>query len=80
VALQYLKRSYRKKGNRHLSSVYCDRTRRNVFKLEERFSLEIRKTFSNDKVAEALEHFTECTERWWIPCPWRHPRSGWTGL
>ena len=23
---------------------------------------------------------TGCAERWWMPRPWRHSRSGWTGL
>jgi len=23
---------------------------------------------------------TGCPEGWWMPCPWRHSRSGWRGL
>jgi len=25
-------------------------------------------------------HTGFCPERWWMSHPWRHPRSGWTGL
>ena len=42
AAFQYLKRSYRKEGDRLFSRVCCDRTRGNGFKCREgRFRLEI---------------------------------------
>jgi len=31
AAFQYFKRAYKKDGDRHFSSVYCDRTRGNGF-------------------------------------------------
>ena len=44
AACQYLKRSYRKEGNRLFSRVCGDRTRRNGFKFKQgRFRLDIRK-------------------------------------
>ena len=24
-----------------------------------------------------VRHCTGCPERWWVPHPWRQPRSGW---
>jgi len=51
VAFHYLKRSYRKEGDRPFSSVCGDRTRGNDFKLKEgRFRLHIRKKYFTVKV------------------------------
>ena len=42
---QYLKRSFKKEGDRLFSRVCCDRTRRNSLKQkQEKFRLDIRKT------------------------------------
>jgi len=47
VAFQYLKGAYRKDGENLFSKACSDRTRSNGFKLrEDRFSLDIRKKFS----------------------------------
>ena len=44
VALQYLKRSYRKEGDVIFCRICCNRTRGNAFKLiDSRFRLDIRK-------------------------------------
>lgn len=44
VQIQYLKGGFKKEGNRLFSRLYCDRTRRNGFKLKEgRFRLDIKK-------------------------------------
>ena len=54
AAFQYLKKGY-KKGDRLFSSVCCDRTRENGFKLKDRrFRLVIRKKLFYDKGSEAL--------------------------
>ena len=46
AAFQYLKRAYKKDGDRLFSRACCDRTRGNGFKLKEgRFRLDIRKKF-----------------------------------
>jgi len=46
VAFQYLKRPYKKDGERLFSRACCDRTRGNIFKLKEgRFRLDITKKF-----------------------------------
>jgi len=51
LACQYLKRSYRKGGNRLFSRICGDRARRNGFKLKERrFRLDIRKKSSTVRV------------------------------
>ena len=51
MAFQYLKRSYRKEGDRLFSKVWGDRTRGKGFKLKEcRFRLDIRKKSSTVKV------------------------------
>ncbi|KAK4828168.1 hypothetical protein QYF61_024417 [Mycteria americana] len=45
-AFQYLKRAYKKDGDRLFTKAYSDRTSGNVFKLKEgRFKLDIRKKF-----------------------------------
>ena len=63
---------------RAIYRVFCDRKRGNGFKLKkERFSQDIRKKFFYNKSGEAL---IGCPEMWWMPHPWRHSRSGWTGL
>ena len=47
MAFQCLKGSYRKEGDRLFSSICCDRTRGNGFRLKEgRFRLGIRKFFT----------------------------------
>lgn len=45
VDFQYLKWCYKKERGRFFSKVCCDRTRRNDFKLKERFRLDKRKMF-----------------------------------
>jgi len=27
-----------------------------------------------------VKHWTGWPERWWMPYPWKHSRSGWMGL
>jgi len=47
VTFQYLKRGSKKEGDRLCSRAYCERTRRNGFKLKEgKFRLGIRKFFA----------------------------------
>ena len=68
--------SYRRKGQT-LSSVCCNRTRGNGFKLKEgRFRLDVRKRFYTLRM---MRTGTGCPERWWMSCPWRHSKSGWKG-
>ena len=75
---QYLKADCKKEGDRLFRRICCDRTRRNCFKLKEgRFRLDIRKKFITLRV---VKHWVSCPERWWMPHPWLHSRSGWTGL
>ena len=46
MAFHYLKEDHNKEGDRLFSSIYCDRTRGNGFKLKEvRFKLDVRKFF-----------------------------------
>jgi len=53
ATFQYLKRAYRKDGENLFSSVCCDRTRTNGFKLREgRFRLDIRKKFFTTRVVK----------------------------
>jgi len=53
VALQYLKKAYRKDGEGHFVRTYSDRTRCNGFKLYEgRFRLDIRKKFFTVRVVK----------------------------
>ena len=55
-AFQYLKRSYRKEGNRLLGKVSGDRTRGNGFKLKEgRFRVGCREKFFYSEGSETLE-------------------------
>ena len=59
AACWYLKRSYKKEGDRLFSRVCCDRTRGNGFRLTEgRFSLDIRTKFLTVRVVRQLDHIT----------------------
>ena len=76
--LSVSKRGYNIEGDRLFSRVCCDRTRRDNFKIKAgRFRLDVRKMFFYD---ERWGTWTGCPERRWMPCPWRHLRSGWTRL
>ena len=60
VTFQYLKRAYRKDGDRLFSRACCNRTRGNGFKLREgRFRLDIRKTFFTVRGGETLEQVSQ---------------------
>jgi len=53
AAFQYLKKAYRKDGDRHLSRACCDRTRGNGFKLKKgRFRDDTRKKFFSMRVVK----------------------------
>jgi len=53
AAFHYLKRAYKKDGDKLFSKACCDRTRGNGFKLQEgRFRLDIRKKFSTMRVVK----------------------------
>jgi len=60
------------------SKVCCNRISEDGFKLKEgRFRLDMRK-----KILQLglWGTGTGCPERWWMPHPWRHLRSGWRGF
>jgi len=58
AAYQYLKRDYKKDGDKLFSRACCDRLRGNGFKLKEgRFRLDIRKTFFTMRV---VKHWKRC--------------------
>jgi len=62
AAFQYLKKIYKKDGDKLLSRACCDKTRGKGFKLGEgRFRLDIRKKFFTMRV---VKHCTHCPERW----------------
>ena len=78
VAFQYLKGAYRKDGDNLFNKACCDRTRSNGFKLKEGGSrLDVRNKFFTVRV---VKHKWGCPESQWRPHPWKHSRSGWTGL
>ncbi|KAK4811910.1 hypothetical protein QYF61_017434 [Mycteria americana] len=78
AACQYLQGADKKDGDRLFSRACCDRTRGNGFKLKEgRFRLDIKKKFVTMRV---VKHWHRHPERWEMPHPWKHSRSGWTGL
>ncbi|GAB0176365.1 hypothetical protein GRJ2_000101700 [Grus japonensis] len=55
AAFQYLKRAYKKDGDKLFSGACCDRTRSSGFKLKEsRFRLDIRKKFFTVRVVRHL--------------------------
>jgi len=61
VAFQYLKRVYKKDGDRLFSRICCDRTRGNGFKLREsRSRLDIRKKFFTVRV---VRHWNKAAQR-----------------
>ena len=61
AAFQYLKRAYKKDGDKLFSRACCDRIRSNGFKLKEsRFRLDIRKKF----FMRVVKHWHSCPERW----------------
>jgi len=67
-------------GTGFFSRACCHRTRDNGFKLKEgRFRLHIRKKFFYNEGGETLEQVVQRGGTW-IPDPWKHPGSGWTGL
>ena len=77
-SFQYLKGNCKKEGDKLFSRVCCDRTRRNCYKLEEeRYRLDIRKTFTMIRV---VKRCIGCPERWTMPHPCRHSRSAWMEL
>jgi len=58
AAFQYLKRAYRKDGDRLFSRACCNRTRGNDFQLKEgRFRLDIRKTFFTVRMMKHWNRF-----------------------
>ena len=74
AAFQYLKGAYKQEGNQLFERVDNSRTRGNGLKLrEERLRLDVRGKFFTERVVRC---WNSCTERSWMPCPWR---SGWMG-
>ena len=53
-------------------------TRRNGFRLWVEILTGYKDEVFYNNGGEALEQV--CPERWWMPHPWKHPRSGWMGL
>ena len=78
VVFWYLKRGYKKEGDRLFSRVCCDRTRGNGFKPREgSFRLDIRKNLFTIRVVRRWNRLpSEVVDA----RPRRHPRSGWMGL
>ena len=67
-AFQYLKGWYKKEGDRLVSSICCDRTRGNDFKLKEgKCRLDIRKKFSIQRLCSDMRFlysgYVECPEK-----------------
>jgi len=78
AAFQYLKRAYRKDGENIFSKSCCNKTGSYGFKLREgRFRLEIRKKFFMIRV---VKHWNRLPREVVEAHPWKHSRSGWTGL
>jgi len=74
AAFQDLKGIYNKDGDRVFSRACSDRTRSNDIKLKEgRFRLDIRK---KSLLWGWWNSGTHCTEKWWMPHPWKHSRPG----
>jgi len=78
AAFQYLKAAYKKDGHRLFSRICSNRIRGNSFKLKEgRFRLAMRKKFF---ALWVVKQWSRLLERWSVPHPWKHSRSGWMGL
>ena len=73
--LQYLEKAYRKGGEGLFIRAGCNRSRGNVFKLEEgRFRLDNRKKFFTVRM---VRHWNRLpSEGVDAPCPWKHSRPG----
>ena len=67
AALQYLKGVCKKEGGRLFSTICCDGTRGNGFKLKDgRFRVDVRKKLFTMR---AVRHCSGCPERRWYPIP-----------
>ena len=78
VAFQHLKGTYRKAGEGLFIRACSNKTRGNVFKLEEgRFRLDIRKKFFTVSV---VKHWKRLPSEAVDAPPWKHSRPGWMGL
>jgi len=69
----------KKEGGSLFSSVCCDETKGNGFKLKEgTFILDIRKKFFTIKVAKHWNRLPR--DFWWMPCPWRQSHADWFSI
>jgi len=76
-SFQYLMGGCKKEGGRLLSRVCWDRTRGNVFKLDEgRFGLDIKKI---NFMIRVVRHWHRLPREVVVPHPWRHSVSSWRG-
>ena len=75
VVFQYLKEAYKKDGDGLFDRVCSSRTRGNGLKLKERsFRLDTRRNFFTMRVVKHWHRLPR--ERWSMPHPWKHLRSG----
>ena len=78
VAFQYLKKRYRKEGDRLFSRVCYDMKRGNDFQLKEgRLRLDIRKNYFTVRVVMHWNGLPGDVVDGTASCPWRFPRQGW---